>query len=373
MDEINLFISTGDISGDNATARLLESLRKKTDCEIAHFGLGGEKLKALGQDQLASMDQIAVIGFWEVAKNYFFFRSLFYKTLEEIKKRKPDICLLVDYPGFNLRLAKEIKKLNIPIVYYISPQVWAWGKKRIPAMRENIDLMLSILPFEKDFFDKNDINTEFVGHYLTEDIPDNYLASEIKENGHLALLPGSRKQEIEKMLTPMLDAARLIHKRHRIKIVLAAIKGLYDYESVVQKYSDIDIEIVYNNSRKVLFDSKVVITASGTATLETGLIGRPMVIIYKTGFLTYQIAKRVVELDKIGLINLVHNQKVVPELIQNEASPKQIAFEIDKYLSDKNYFEKTKTELDKTVTLLGEGSASDNAADQILNFLKIYA
>ncbi|KAA3637275.1 MAG: lipid-A-disaccharide synthase, partial [Calditrichaeota bacterium] len=208
MAEESIFLSAGDPSGDNATAKVIESLLAKKNVTI--FGLGGKRLKQLGQIQLANPEDLAVIGFWEVAKQYFFFRRLFNQCLAEIKKRKPKLIVLVDYPGFNLRLAKKLKDLDIPIVYYISPQLWAWGKKRIEQVQKYIDLMIPVLPFEEHFYKDSGVNVKYVGHYLLEDIPKEYIASPAPQVGHLALLPGSRRQEIERMLPTMLETAKLM-------------------------------------------------------------------------------------------------------------------------------------------------------------------
>ncbi len=370
MDNTEIFLSAGDPSGDNAAARLMESLRQiKPDCKI--FGLGGNRLRRLGQQQLAQPNDLAVLGFWEVAKRFGFFSRLMKTCVREIEQRRPRAVILVDYPGFNLRLAKRIKHLSIPIIYYISPQVWAWGRKRVEEIRKLVDLTLVILPFEKPFFESHGVNAEFVGHYLLEDIPTEFIASPVRqtEPPTLALLPGSRPQEIERMLLPMLQAAEIFNRKHGTKAVVAAIGDLFDYESFVARHAGTNISISYDNARKVVFDSTLVLTASGTATLESAIIGRPMVVIYKTGFLTYQIARHLVKLDKIALVNLVLNEKVVPELIQEQASPERIAVELEKLYTDRAYFEAIKDKLNQVPKLLGGEGASERAANLIAAYL----
>ncbi len=373
MESPSIFLSAGDPSGDNASARVVEVLKHKyPDLNIT--GLGGERLKKLGQKQLASGKDLAVLGFWEVARNYLFFRKLFHTCLEEIKTNKPDVILLVDYPGFNLRLAKKVKELNIPIIYYITPQVWAWGKNRVNDIRELIDVCLVILPFEKEFFDNHNVKSEFVGHYLLEDIPSNFISSlsskKIDEPATIGLLPGSRPQEIERMLEPMLLAAKRFNNKYGTKAKVAAIKGVYDYEQAINKYSDDDITIEYNNARQLIFESTMVVTASGTATLETGIIGRPMVVIYRTGEITFQIAKRLVKLDKIALANLVMDEKVVPELIQHDASPEGIFLELEKFWNDNEYYDQTVEKLKNIPIILGGTGASERTAKIISEKLK---
>ena len=224
MSSSSLFISAGDPSGDIATARLVQAL-KELKPGLSSFGLGGERLKALGQEQLANGDDLAVLGFWEVVKRYSYFRELMHRTIDEITQRRPACILLVDYPGFNLRLAKRIKHLGIPIVYYISPQLWAWGGKRISQVRELVDLLILILPFEKEFYASSGVKSEFVGHYLLEDIPSSLISSPIPKSRQLALLPGSRPQEIERMLETMCNAAATFCARHEFRAVIAGVKN----------------------------------------------------------------------------------------------------------------------------------------------------
>ncbi|MEE8576716.1 MAG: lipid-A-disaccharide synthase, partial [candidate division Zixibacteria bacterium] len=341
--------------------RLISILKKRRE-ELALTGLGGERLKSLGQKQLADPEQLAVLGFWEVARHYFFFRRLMKKCEEEIRRNRPSCILLVDYPGFNLRLAKRIKDTGIPIVYYISPQVWAWGGKRVTQIAKLVDLMILNLPFEKPFFDHHKIENRLVGHYLLEDIPTDYIASEVPGSRQLGLLPGSRYQEIERMLPAMLSAARLHIKAYGGKAVVAGIRNRYDYEAAIKAFGSDAITVRYDDPRGVICQSNLVLVASGTATLETGIIGRPMVVIYKTGWLTYQIAKRLVKLDTIGLVNLVLGRKVVPELIQLEASPERMAAELSRLMTDKEQTMQISAQLKRLPDLLGGKNGSEEAA-----------
>ncbi len=368
MGEPLLFISAGDPSGDNATGRVVEHLKSKY-AKLKLFGLGGPRLKALGQRQLADSADLAVLGFWEVAKRYFFFRRLFYDCVNEIEKERPSAVVLVDYPGFNLRLARKLKPLGIPVIYYISPQVWAWGKKRLHEIQENVDRMLVILPFEEAFYRDHGVACDFTGHYLLEDIPSDYIASPSSGNRQIALLPGSRPQEIDRMLEPMLQTAALMHKRYGSRAVVAGVRGVFGYEAACARYSPESVTVSYDDSRKVIHDSDIVLTASGTATLEIGIIGRPMVVMYRTGFVTYQIARRLVKLDKIALVNLVLGEKAVPELIQNEATPGALAKELGRYWEDGHYRAEVIEKLGQVPGVLGGRGASVNAAGVIEEYL----
>lgn len=368
MDNPSLFISAGDPSGDNAAARLVASL-KATHPNLSLVGLGGPRLKALGQELLAEPSDLAVLGFWEVVKRFGYFRELMLRTEFIIESRRPTCILLVDYPGFNLRLAKRVKHLGIPIIYYISPQVWAWGKKRIPQIRELVDEMIVILPFEKPFYDKHGIKAEFVGHYLLEDIPSEYLASAPPGKKKVALLPGSRRQEVERMIGPMIEAASRFNVHYGTTATIAAVENGFDYSAALACHGEQSISISYNDARRVIFESDLVITASGTATLETGLIGRPMIVVYKTGWITYQIARRLVKIPSIGLVNLVLGKQVGPELIQSEVNPDRIFAEMERLWQDRGQYETNRQNLLGLSSVLHGQGASDRAAALVAKYL----
>jgi lipid-A-disaccharide synthase len=236
-------------------------------------------------------------------------------------------------------------------------------------IRDNIDQMLVILPFEEEFYRQHGVPFRFVGHYLLEDIPAEYISSPVPGNKQIALLPGSRKQEIERMLPPMLDAAARLNREYGCRSKVAAVTGVFDYESVCTAYADSGVEVVYDDSRRIVFESDLALTASGTATLETGIIGRPMVVVYKTGALTYQIARRLVKLDQIGLVNLVLGKTVVPELIQSDVTGRKMATELSRFWSDPDYRSQTETELKRVPSLLGGTGASERAAEILAGYL----
>ncbi|MFH1687721.1 MAG: lipid-A-disaccharide synthase [bacterium] len=363
-----IFLSAGDPSGDNAAARMLGELRRLRP-DLQCYGLGGTRLQEQGQTQLVDSARLAVLGFWEVARHFFFFRGLMKQCVRDISQRRPDVIVLVDYPGFNLRLAERVRKLKIPIVYYISPQVWAWGKGRLPQMKRLIDLMLYILPFEKGVFEAAGIPSRFVGHYLMEDIPQQYLATNPPADGHLAVLPGSRPQEIQRHLRPMLTAARMFCRRNNAQATIAAVSGTFDYDSVLSAEDRQFITITYDNPRRVIYDAAQVLTASGTATLETALIGRPMVVVYKTGWITYQIARRLIDLKYIALANLIHGRSLVPELIQNQVTGGEIDRQLQALADDNKARQQMITTLHQTPQLLGSVGASGNAAAAVAEYL----
>lgn len=362
------FLSAGDPSGDNASARLVDEFTDRLP-ELTLFGLGGPRLRQRGQEQLAKPEDLAVLGFWEVAKRFRFFQKLMARCVSNIRTRRPDCVILVDYPGFNLRLAKRIRALGIPVIYYISPQIWAWGHKRLPLIRECVDLMLLILPFEQQFYEGTGVNSKFVGHYLLEDIPAEQISSQPPIDGFLALLPGSRPQEVERMLPVMLDTARQFKERHGTHAVVAATRNGYDYEAALRKHQIDNVTLAYDDARRVIHDSVLVLSASGTATLEAAIIGRPMVVVYKTGNITYQIARRLIKIDKIGLVNLVLNDNVAPELIQHDATPDKMLAALSHLYTDEELYHATCVQLNKAPSLLGGRGASARAASMILELV----
>lgn len=368
MNTGGLFIAAGDPSGDNATSRLILELRESQP-DLLLSGLGGPRLKKLGQEQLADYRDLAVLGFGEVARRYFFFRRLMQECVDRIAVQQPSCILLVDYPGFNLRLARRVRSFGIPIVYYISPQIWAWHKNRIHQIKALVDLMMINLPFEKELYDSHGVKNELVGHYLLEDIPSEYIRTRPPGSRQLALLPGSRPQEISRMLLPMLESARRHNRQFGTTAVVVGLEGRYDYEPELEPFRDAGISVSYEDSRKIIYESDLVLTASGTATLETGIIGRPMVIIYKTGLITYLVARSVITLQSIGLVNLVLGEPTIPELIQHEATPENIAGALARFEAGSAYRTQINARLHDIPDILGRGQASERAAALVGRYL----
>jgi lipid-A-disaccharide synthase len=366
---VDIFICAGDPSGDIAGSHLLKQLIKiNSACRF--FGLGGRRMAALGQEQFVSGEKLAVIGFWEVAKKYNFFKNLLDKTAVEIENCRPKAIILIDYPGFNLRLAQKIRPLGITIIYYVSPQIWAWGGKRIKTIRNLVDMMLLILPFEKEIYDKADVKNQFVGHYLLDDIPAELIRSPYDIGSNLiSLLPGSRPQEIEKMLPVLLETARRLHAEKKYRFVVAAVEGNFNYKKYFANI-DFPVEIHFGKTRELIAQSRLIITSSGTATLETGIIGRPMVVIYKTGTITYLIARSLVKLEMIALINISAGKKIVPELIQSSATPINIAREAKKILDNPHLAMDIVRQLNQTTDVLGDPGAGKRAAAAVWEFIK---
>lgn len=329
------YIISGEASGDLHGSNLIKALHvQDADANIRCWG--GEKMQSAGATLVKHYRELAFMGFVEVLKNI----STILKNLsfckEDILQYQPDVLVLIDYPGFNLRIAKWAKENNIKVIYYISPQVWAWKENRVRMMKQCIDQMLVILPFEKDYYqNKWNWQVEYVGHPLLEEVENGEWKMESGKwkagNGKsvVALLPGSRKQEILKKLPVMLEVSKSFPDH---EFVVAKAPGLDDafYQSLIKDYHN--VSSVSNQTYSLLQQSTVALVTSGTATLETALFGVPEVVCYKGNEISYQIAKRLINIKYISLVNLIMDKEVVKELIQHEMNTEQLTIELKKIL-----------------------------------------
>ena len=370
------YIIAGEASGDLHGSNLIRELKKK-DASAAIRCWGGDKMQAAGATLVKHYKELAFMGFLEVIKNLptILKNIKFCKT--DILQFKPNALILIDYPGFNLRIAKWAKQQGIPVIYYISPQVWAWKENRVKLIKKCVDKMLVILPFEKEFYAKWNYEVEYVGHPLVE-VVDRFLLtvdrSELSttNNGqrltdNIALLPGSRKQEILKKLPIMLEVAKHFPD---YQFVVAKAPGLDDsfYASLLAPYKN--VSSVVNKTYELLVQSKAALVTSGTATLETALFGVPEVICYKGSAFSYQIAKRLIKIKFIGLVNLIMDKEVVKELIQDELTVANLKHELNLLLTDKAKQQQLKEDYNELKALLSEGGhASANAAASIYIFV----
>jgi lipid-A-disaccharide synthase len=370
-DSSSIFISAGDPSADYPGKNLIDELRRLCP-EIDIFGLGGPLMQEAGLRPLADHEGLAVMGFREVLPRILYFRRLLHNIEDEIKRRRPKAVILIDYPGFNLRLAARIKPLGIPIIYYISPQVWAWGKRRLKDIRQLVDLMLVIFPFEESFYREQGVTAHFTGHPIVDryrNIPDKSTCRDMV--GHdddrklIALLPGSRMQEIKRMLPTMVKASILIKKESdKIDFIVAGVGNVDPqvYRDIIRQQN---IAVIAGKTPELINGADFVITSSGTATIETAYFMTPMLIIYKTGFLTYHIARSLIDLDSIGMVNIVAGRKVVPELIQNNASPEAIASHTLEIMGSPELYGHMVEDLEAVRNKLGTKKAGVRAAELI--------
>lgn len=367
-----ILIVAGEASADLHGANLIKAIRELNP-DIYFYGIGGERIKRMGAEVLFDSSSMAVVGFMEVFSKL----KTIIKASRELKKSldvyHPDMLVLIDYPDFNLNLAKFARKRGIPVLYYISPQVWAWRRGRVKKIARLVDKMLVILPFELSFYEEEELDVEFVGHPLIDVAKPEFSKEETLEKFQLGkdkvivvLLPGSRKSEVELLLPKMLKASSILNERlEDLQFVLPVASTISkdEIEKIINNFSSsVKINVITNNIYDVINVSSVVIVASGTATLEAAIMNSPMVILYKVSPLTYLIGKLLVKVKDIGLVNLVAGKRVVSELIQNDVTPERIADEVMRILEDKELSLKIKDELNWVKEKLGDPGASSRAA-----------
>lgn len=369
-----VYFVAGERSGDDHGAALLKALRARVP-EMRFVGCGGPKMRALAGGKFRDwIDDTAVVGLWEVIRRYPFFRKQFQATISEIEAVKPRAVVLIDYPGFNLRLAHALhaKFPELPIIYYISPQVWAWNRRRVSQMARSIDLMLCIFPFEPELYKASGLRAIFVGHPMTSVIPSGN-AVPPRDEKLVGLFPGSREREVKKIFPIMRQAAlELSQQDHDLRFVVsAASEPLAELiradlcQHVPGKFS-----IVTGDARAVMGQVNVGMVASGTATLEAALSELPFVLIYRVAWLTYLAARLVVKVKYLGMPNVLANREIVPEFIQHKAQPRAIAAAVARLLTDKTERKRMLADFACVAQKLGRGEASVNAAEAIVTELR---
>jgi lipid-A-disaccharide synthase len=380
MNSKSVLVIAGEASGDLHGASLIREL-KKLDSSLKTFGIGGDKMKAEGMELIYHIDKMAFLGFVEVIKHLPFIKKVQRDLIDEVKKRKISEVVLIDYPGFNLSIAKKLKTLELKpeleLIYYITPQVWAWGKGRVNKIRELFKKVLVVFPFEEKFFKEKNVNAEFVGHPLVQEINGyDFISRNLLDNKYdldpakeiLLILPGSRKQEVNSIFPEAIKAAVKLSDELDMQIVVACSSNLD--EKVFYGLTDHkNFKVIKNQTYDLMKHAKFGIVKSGTSTLEAGLLELPMVIVYKTSWLTYAIGKSLVKIKNFGMANIVLDEQVVPELIQNEANAEKIYDESKNILSDEDMLNNIKLRLSRIKKVLGDADAPKNAAKIIYSLL----
>jgi len=380
------YIIAGEASGDLHGSNLIKEL-KALDQQAEIRAWGGDKMKQAGAELVKHYRDLAFMGFVEVIKNISAILNNLRFCKQDILQFQPDVLLLIDYPGFNLRIAKWAKQQGLKIIYYISPQVWAWKEGRVKSIKQIVDKMLVILPFEEKFYERWNYKVEYVGHPLVQVIDDfNKSATHLlitwakekaenntRKEGTIALLPGSRKQEIEIKLPIMLEASKNFSE-YRIVVAQAPGQSIELYEEIVLKHNP-QAEIAFEGQAyTLLHQAKAALVTSGTATLETALFGVPQVVCYKGSTVSYQIAKRLVKVKYISLVNLIMDKPAVKELIQNDLTPNNLTKELNDILHNQNKILQIKKDYTVLKNLLQkESNASARAAREIIGFLQANA
>jgi len=370
-----IYFVAGEASGDNHGAGLMRSLRELGD-HLDFIGRGGPQMRMIAGEQLKNwIDDAAVLGLWEVIKKYGYFRKQFHETLNEIDESKADAVVLIDYPGFNLRLARALRRRSTKrkIIYYISPQVWAWNRGRIKKMARFVDLMLCIFSFEAELYNKSGLRTEFVGHPMVERLRARKIDIE-RDPNLIGLFPGSRCREVRKIFPILIETVgELRNQRADLHFeVAAASKALATEISAALTAAHVKdglFHVVTDETAAAMQRASVGIIASGSATLEAAYFRLPYVLIYKVAWPTYLAARLVVNVKYLGMPNLLANKEVVPEFIQHRARPNTIAKAALQLINDLAARDEMVFEFDRIVAKLGEGGASERAARAIVEEL----
>lgn len=368
-----LLISCGEPSGEFYGAELVAELRRRVP-DLEAFGLGGDRLVSEDVRLLAHLKDLAVVGLVEVLSHLRRLKGLFDSVVDEAARVRPDVAILIDYPDFNLRLARKLKQLGIPVVYYVSPQLWAWRRGRIKDVKRDVAKMLVIFPFEEKIYRDSLVPVAFVGHPLIDHVtPPSDRGAVARRLGLdperpvIALLPGSRNKEVAFNLPPVLGAVGILRKvRPELQFVLAAASHLRP--DAFRDAASLDVTILEGVTRDVLSAARVAIVASGTATVETALTGTPMVVVYRLSGLTYALGKPLVNLPNYAMVNLIAGKTVVPELIQKDLTPERVAAETLRLLDDGGPRATMLRDLEAVRAKLGGGGATAAAADQVMEF-----
>jgi len=369
---MTVYFVAGEVSADNHGAALMRSLLA-LDPEMEFIGRGGPQMQQVAGAQFKNwIGDAAVLGLWEVLRKYGYFREQFRQTLNEINESKPDAVVLIDYPGFNLRLARALRRQSqrYKTIYYISPQVWAWNRGRIKKMARFIDLVLCIFPFETDLYAASGLRAVFVGHPMIERLERQKIGTH-RDPNLVGLFPGSRSREVRKIFPVMIEAARrLLQLNSTLRFQAAAASEELARKMSEQLADRQAIEIAVGQTAAIMQRSSVGIVASGSATLEAAYFGMPFVLIYKVAWPTYVAARLVVNVDFLGMPNLLAGKEVVPEFIQHEAKPDAIVKDVRLLMEDSPARDRMISDFDAIISKLGGTGASGRAAQAVFDELK---
>lgn len=371
MKNKRIFWIAGENSGDLHASIVIKELNKRFS-NIENFGIGGDNMRAFGFRTIYPFERFSVMGFIEVVKHMAFFAGVEKSIKDIFKNDPPDLVVLVDYPGLNMRIAKLAKSYNIPVLYFIVPQFWAWKYKRIFKLQKYTDHIAYILPFEGKHFDKHNIDASFVGHPISEEINIKFSKEEFAQSIGLDLnkkwlgfLPGSRNAELKKMLPEFINAIEIFDSnKYEFLISKASSVSTKLFQRILSKTNK-NIKIVKDMNYEMMKHCDFLTVTSGTATIETAFLGTPFIIVYKTSNSSYQIGKRFIKINKIGLPNIVIEKDIVPELIQDDVNGKNIHSTITDILSDVNAYNKISNELKALHDILGSKTPSTKVADII--------
>jgi lipid-A-disaccharide synthase len=372
---VKLYLVAGEASGDARGAELIRALREREE-GVAFFGAGGREMRALVGAQFTDWADEAVVGLWDVLKKYGYFKAQFDRMIADIARVRPEALVLIDYPGFNLRLAKAVKRAMpaVRIIDYISPQVWAWNRGRIPQMARFLDLMLCIFPFEKPLYEESGLHTVFVGHPLLDSLAAKRI-DEPRDPLLVGLFPGSRQKEVRKIFPVMVQAAQRMKASHpelRFEAAAASHQLADEMLATVRRFGEGEdfCRITVRNSHELMQRAAAGMVCSGTATLEAAFFGLPMCIVYKVAALTWIVGKQLVKVPFLGMPNVLAGREIAREFLQGAATPEALAEEALRLVTNEAARETLRRELANVIAGLGERGAAKRAADAILNELR---
>lgn len=375
MPPIEVLISAGEASGDMYAARLAKALRERADVRM--FGMGGPQMRAAGVEIVVDYAEVTLVGLLEVVQKMPALNRAWRRLLAETRRRKPQLAILTDFPGFHLHLSRALKRQHVRNVYFVCPQFWAWRPRRVNLVRRRFERGLCIFPFEVDFYTEHGVKVDWIGHPLVGQVHATLSRAEFTQQHGLdaakpliALLPGSRPGELAQHMPTLIEAASQLHAASPDRqFVLALASGLTPVQVEPYLRSGVALKIVSNSTYDALAAADVAIVSSGTATVETALTGTPMVVIYRVAPITAAIARRLVRTPYFAMVNLIAGKKVVPELIQDNFTVQNVTQEIERLLRSSDARNEMRSELAVVRERLGPPGAIDRAADIIASML----
>lgn len=371
---IRIMLVAGEASGDKHGAKLAAALRaERPDVEWEFFGAGGDEMRAAGVETLVDAREVAIMGALEVAKALPKFLRVFRRLRDAARERQPQLVILIDWPEFNLRLARRLKRDGQRIVYYISPQIWAWRGYRIHAIKRDVERMLVILPFEREYYQHHSVEVDYVGHPLLDSVQVTATKAEFCARNLLnparpivALLPGSRHSELKYILPPLLKTAQLLNQTQpQIQFILPLARTLTRAELPAHAA----VQLIEHDTYNAIAAADLAVVASGTATLETAIIGTPLIVVYRASQLNWRLFHPMINVPFVGMPNLIAGRQVAPELLQSDLNPARLAAEITALLGNPAQQQQQKLDLAEIRQKLGAANASQRAAQRISTLL----
>jgi lipid-A-disaccharide synthase len=374
MPPAQILISAGEASGDMYAARLAAALRARADVQL--FGMGGPRMREAGVELVADCSEVSLVGIVEIAKKYPALRRVFKRLLNESARRKPRLAILTDFPGFHLRLARQLKTQRVPCVYFVCPQFWAWRPWRANLVRRRFVRGLCIFPFEEEWYRSRGVKADFIGHPLVGNVAATRTRDEFAAAYGLdaskpivALLPGSRSGEIAHHMPTLIEACHLIEKSRDVQFVLALAPGVNKSQIAPYLKADSRVRVVEDSTYDALGAADLSIVSSGTATVEAALVDAPMIVIYRVAPLTAAIARQLVRTPMFAMVNLIAGKRVVPELVQENFTPERLANEVTRLLDSPEARAEMRRGLAEVREKLGPPGAVERAADLIAGML----